>query len=123
MQVQLLYQVMVQQQSLEASQKEISQWLDSAEEFLGTLAISGDRDAVYSQLERHKAFFSRMLYYKSMLESKNKALTSLLSSLKNTEGVDAREFENKMFTLNERFNKVSKEATNWEQVLFLRNSL
>lgn len=52
-----------------------------------------------------------------MLESKNKALTNLIASLKNTEGVDMKEFEKKMLVLNDRFIKVTQEATAWEQVL------
>lgn len=54
-----------------------------------------------------------------MLDSKNKVLTSLLVSLRNTEGVDTREFEAKMLALNQRFNKIIHDATAWEQVIFL----
>ncbi|CAH1403532.1 unnamed protein product [Nezara viridula] len=117
MQSQLLHQLLIQQQSLETCQKEISVWLDSAEDFLSQLNLGGEKEVLQAKLEKHKAFFSKTLYYKSMLDSKNKVLTTLLVSLKNAEGVDTREFEAKMLALNQRFSKIIHDATTWEQAL------
>ncbi|XP_024081429.1 nesprin-1 [Cimex lectularius] len=116
-QLQLLSHVIVQQKSLEESQKEIGSWLNEAEAFMGTLSMAGNKETLQTNLDRHKGFFQRRLFYKSMLESKNMCLASLLSSLKNTPGVDTREFEKKMNDLNQRFNRVSHTADDWQQKL------
>jgi hypothetical protein len=51
-----------------------------------------------------------------MLESKNKVLAGLVSSLKHNDGIDTSEFESKMAELNNRFYIVTQHATTWEQV-------
>lgn len=54
MQSQLLHQVLVQQQSLETSQREISAWLDSSEDFISQLNLGGDKEVLHGKLEKHK---------------------------------------------------------------------
>ncbi|XP_044734627.1 nesprin-1 [Chrysoperla carnea] len=117
MQIHLFNQLLVQQESLEAGQKEIHRWLDEAELLLGSYTLANGKDAVQSQLERHKTFFSRTLYYKSMLDSKNKVFNSIIKSVDNNAEIDTSEEQLKMKELNERFAYVSQNAHTWEQKL------
>lgn len=54
MQIHLFHQILVQQESLEAGQVEIGQWLDNAEALLNTMSLAGGRESVQSNLDRHK---------------------------------------------------------------------
>ncbi|XP_076667923.1 muscle-specific protein 300 kDa isoform X16 [Andrena cerasifolii] len=117
MQLHLYHQLLVQQESLEAGQKEIAAWLDEAERMLTSVDLSGGREHILAQLDRHKAFFSRTLYYKSMLESKNKVFTSIVKSVDSHADVGTAEGGKTLRQLNERFNKVSQAAQVWEQRL------
>ncbi|XP_039285327.1 nesprin-1-like [Nilaparvata lugens] len=117
LQLQLFHQILVQQESLEAGQREIGQWLDSAEALLATSHAHQGKEAVQATLEKHKAFFSRMLYYKSMLESKNKIFQSIIKSVDHSEGIDTEEFLSKMASLNDRFARVAHQANIAEQKL------
>lgn len=68
MQLHLFHQILVQQESLEAGQVEIGQWLDSAEAFLATHSVSGGKEAVHSRLDKHKVIIiSPFLYEFHML--------------------------------------------------------
>lgn len=117
MQLHLYHQLLVQQESLEAGQKEISAWLDEAESFLANINFAGGRDAILAQLERHKAFFSRTLYYKSMLESKNKVFANIVKAVDSHADVETAEGGAALRELNDRFVKVSQAAQIWEQRL------
>lgn len=119
MQLHLYHQLLVQQESLEAGRKEISTWLDEAERLLNSIDLSGGRDAILAQLERHKTFFLRTLYYKSMLESKNKIFASIVKSVDNSVDTDVDTGENGLTLkeLNERFARVCQLAQMWEQRL------
>ncbi|XP_054006700.1 muscle-specific protein 300 kDa isoform X2 [Hylaeus anthracinus] len=117
MQLHLYHQLLVQQESLEAGQKEIAVWLDEAERMLTGVDLSGGREHILAQLDRHKAFFSRTLYYKSMLESKNKVFGSIVKSVDSHADVATAEGGKTLRELNERFNKVSRAAQTWEQRL------
>ncbi|XP_071567068.1 muscle-specific protein 300 kDa isoform X8 [Temnothorax nylanderi] len=117
MQLHLYHQLLVQQESLEAGQKEISAWLDEAESFLANINLAGGRDAVLAQLDRHKAFFSRTLYYKSMLESKNKVFANIVKAVDSHADVETAEGGATLRELNDRFVKVSQAAQVWEQRL------
>lgn len=117
MQLHLYHQLLVQQESLEAGQKEISAWLDEAENFLASFNLAGGRDAALAQLDRHKAFFSRTLYYKSMLESKNKVFASIVKAVDSHADVETAEGGATLRKLNDRFVKVSQAAQVWEQRL------
>lgn len=63
-----------------------------------------------------QTFFSRTLYYKSMLESKNKVFQSIVKSVDNNEGIDTGDFRLRMVQLNERFVRVTQLAQQWELV-------
>lgn len=117
MQLHLYHQLLVQQESLEAGQKEISNWLDEAERLLAGINLSGGRDAALVHLDRHKAFFSRTLYYKSMLESKNKVFSSMVKSVDSRASAEAAEGGVALRDLNDRFAHVSQSAQIWEQRL------
>lgn len=117
MQLHLFHQLLVQQESLEAGQKEINQWLDDAEQLLGSLTLSGGKDAVQTQLDKHRAFFSRTLYYKSMLDSKNKVFKNIIKSVDQAGNIDTNEANLKMQQMNDRFSYVSQNAQLWEQKL------
>nr|XP_034172930.1 nesprin-1 isoform X14 [Osmia lignaria] len=114
MQLHLYHQLLVQQESLEAGQKEIATWLDEAERMLMSIDLSGGREYILAQLDRHKSFFSRTLYYKSMLESKNKVFTNIVKSVDSHADVSTAEGGKTLRELNERFNKVSQAAQVWE---------
>ncbi|XP_017768073.1 PREDICTED: nesprin-1 [Nicrophorus vespilloides] len=117
MQLHLFNQLLVQQQSLEAGQKEINQWLDEAEEHLRKLNLVGDKENLNKQLEKHKQFFTRTFYYKSMLDSKNKVLRNIVKSVDQSASLDVVETNSKMEQLNDRFEYVTKNASIWEQKL------
>ncbi|CAD6999864.1 unnamed protein product [Ceratitis capitata] len=113
----LFHQLLIQQESLEAGQKEIHQWLNDAETLLSTHALSGGRDAISDELNKHKTFFSRTVYYRSMLESKNKVFQNLLKSVAADDNIDTSQTAHNMQQLNERFNYVIQNAEQWEQRL------
>ncbi|XP_029680499.1 nesprin-1 isoform X2 [Formica exsecta] len=117
MQLHLYHQLLVQQESLEAGQKEISAWLDEFENFMASINLAGGRDAALAQLDRHKAFLSRMLYYKSMLESKNKVFASIAKTVGTYADAETAEGKATLKELNDRFVKVSQAAQVWEQRL------
>lgn len=113
----LFHQLQIQQESLEAGQKEIHQWLSEAEQLLGTHNLSGGRDAINEQLHKHKTYFSRTVYYRSMLESKNKVFQNLLKAVSSDDKIDTAPASQQMQQLNERFNYVIQNAQQWEQRL------
>lgn len=115
-QINLINQLLVQQQSLESGEKEITQWLDEAEALLSGLTLGGSREQVQDQLEKHRQFFARNLYYRSMLDSKNKVLRSIVKSIDQSK-INIAEITAKMDQLNDRFNYVSQNAGIWEQKL------
>nr|XP_022915902.1 nesprin-1 isoform X7 [Onthophagus taurus] len=117
MQIHLFNQLLVQQQSLESGQKEINQWLDDAESLLSSLVLTPNRDELTQQLDTHKKFFTRTLYYKSMLESKNKVLRNIIKAVDQTSNVDVEKINSKMEQLNDRFAYVTQNAQLWEQKL------
>lgn len=116
-QIHLFHQLLVQQESLEAGQREINQWLDDAEQLLSCLSLDGGEEQVQNHLDKHRTFFSRTLYYKSMLESKNKVLKNIIQSVSQSGNVDMREVSSKMQELNDRFAYVVQSAQLWEQKL------
>ncbi|XP_070067953.1 muscle-specific protein 300 kDa isoform X15 [Drosophila takahashii] len=113
----LFHQLQIQQESLEAGQKEIHQWLTEAEQLLGTHNLTGGRDAINEQLLKHKTYFSRTVYYRSMLESKNKVFQNLLKAVSADDKIDTAPATQQMQQLNERFNYVIQNAQQWEQRL------
>lgn len=113
----LVHQLLIQQESLEQGQKEIHQWLNDAESLLSTHSLSGGSQAIAEEYNKHKTFFSRTVYYRSMLESKNKVFQNLLKSVAADGNIDTAQAEHEMQQLNERFNYVTQNAQQWEQRL------
>jgi nesprin-1 len=113
----LYHQLLAQKENLEKGLAEIEKWLDQSEKLLGSYGKTSDRDTILHQLEQHKQFFSRIVYYKSMLESKNKLSNHLNSSL----GASIQSKEDtamqRMQQINDRFNYVVANAVEWEQKL------
>jgi nesprin-1 len=54
MQLHLCHQLLVQQESLEAGQMEIGQWLDEAEAVLASHSLGGGKEPVQASLDKHK---------------------------------------------------------------------
>lgn len=113
----LFHQLITQQESLEQGLKEIHAWLNEAEGLLQSLTLTGSRDQLQDQLNKHRTFFSRTLFYKSMLEMKNNVLQNLLKSVSNDKTLDTTDIRQKMQQLNDRFNYVSQNADQWDQRL------
>ncbi|XP_033150837.1 nesprin-1 [Drosophila busckii] len=109
----LINQLQIQQESLEAGQKEIHQWLSEAEQLLATHNLGAQ--TLNEQLHKHKTYFSRTVYYRSMLESKNKVFQNLLKAVASDDKIDTTPAAQQMQQLNERFNYVIQNAQQWEQ--------
>lgn len=116
MQLHLYHQILVQQESLEAGQAELAQWLDNAEKLLLSHSLSVEVNKLRDQLDKHKQFFSRTLYYKSMLDSKNKVHQSIVKNVDQSGGPSQPQIIDSMREINERFTNVIQLATQWEQV-------
>lgn len=115
--MQLFHQLLAQKESIESGQKEISEWLDEAENLLSTYSLATRKSQTIAQLEKHKQFFAKTLYYKSMLESKNIILQNLLHAADIESNMDTAAAGDKMSTLNERFGYVVSNAVQWERKL------
>lgn len=113
----LFHQLHTQQDSLEQGQKETHNWLNDAEAILQTHSLTANRDKLQEQLDKHRAFFSRTLYYQSMVESKNNVLQNLQKLSSNENVLDVSDTQQKMSQLNDRFNYVTQNAQQWEQRL------
>lgn len=116
-QIHLFNQLLIQQESLEAGQKEINAWLDTAENLLSSLTLEGDSEQLLEQIDRLKHFFTRTLYYKSMLDSKNKVMSNIVKSVDQAENPDVANMTAKMDQLTDRFDYVTQNAQVWEQRL------
>jgi nesprin-1 len=116
-QLNIYSQLLVQQESLEAGQKEINNWLNSAEGLLSSLSLEAEKDTLKDQLDRLKQFFTRTLYYKSMLDSKNKVLANIVKSVDQSDNVDVAKMTASMEQLNDRFVYVTQNGQLWEQRL------
>lgn len=117
MKIQLFHQLLSQQESIELGVQEISQWLDDAENLLSTYSLATRKSHTLQQLEKHKQFFTKTLYYKSMLENKNIILQNLLRATDVEKNIDIGTTKDKNQNLNERFNYVVSNAVQWERKL------
>lgn len=113
----LFHQLLSQQESIELGQQEIAKWLDDAENLLSTYSLATRKSQTISQLEKHKQFFAKTLFYKSMLESKNSILQNLLHAADIEKNIDIISAQDNMASLNERFNYVISNAVQWERKL------
>lgn len=113
----LFHQLHTQQDSLEQGQKDVHNWLNDAETLLQSHSLTANRDKLQEQLDKHRAFFSRTLYYQSMVESKNLVLQNLHKLNANENVLDLSDTQQKMSQLNDRFNYVTQNAQQWDQRL------
>ncbi|XP_058454305.1 muscle-specific protein 300 kDa isoform X8 [Malaya genurostris] len=113
----LFHQILTQKEALESGQKEITGWLDESENLLISYAFNNDPEQTTNNLSKHKMFFSRTLYYKSMLESKNNVFQNLLKLSNTDNSVDMTDTAASMKQLNERFAYVMNNANEWEYKL------
>ena len=113
----LFHQLLSQQESIELGQQEIAKWLDDAENLLSTYSLATRKSQTISQLDKHKQFFAKTLFYKSMLESKNAVLQNLLHAANIEKNIDTISAQENMASLNERFNYVISNAVQWERKL------
>lgn len=113
----LFHQLLSQQESIEMGQQEITKWLDDAENLLSTYNLATRKSHTLGQLEKHKQFFAKTLYYKSMLESKNVVLQNLVKAADVEKNIDTGIAQDKMANINERFGYVVSNAVQWERKL------
>lgn len=115
--LQLYRQLHMQQESLEQGLKDVHSWLNEAETLLQSYSLETNQDKLREQLDRHLAFFSRTLFYRSMIESKNNVFQNLLKLDSTEQMLDTSDIQQKMTQLNDRFNYVTQNAQQWEQRL------
>lgn len=113
----MFHQLLVQYESLETGQKELNEWLNSAEKLLEGNSLHGGVDGIQDRLQKHKLFFSKTLYYRSMLESKNKILQNLKKIANSDHSLDFSELDRQMNHLNERFEYVVNSAQQWDNTM------
>lgn len=113
----LFLQLHTQQESLERGQLDVSNWLNEAETHLQSLSLTTNRDRLQEQLDKHRSFFSRIPYYRSIVDSKNNVLQSLLKLDATEKLLDISDVQQQMSQLNDRFNYVTQNAQQWEQRL------
>ncbi|XP_057659189.1 muscle-specific protein 300 kDa isoform X4 [Diorhabda carinulata] len=116
-QIHLFNQLLIQQESLESGQREINKWLDEAENLLSGLTLDGDKEQLKEQVDKVKQFFTRTLYYKSMLDSKNKVMNNIIKSVDLANNPDVTNMTAEMDQLNDRFEYVTQNAQIWEHKL------
>ncbi|KAF2356291.1 Calponin domain [Trinorchestia longiramus] len=107
-------QVMTQLEAVDSGVVEVGRWLDEAEALLHSFSLHGTKETIQKQLEQHRNFFSRQLYFKSMLDTKNRVYQSLLKSSNGGENLDVKNLQLNVKELNERFNKVAASSSQWE---------
>lgn len=113
----LFLQLHTQQESLEQGQIDVSNWLNEAETLLQSLSLTTNRDKLQEQLDKHRSFFSRIPYYRSIVDSKMNVLQNLLKLNATEKVLDASDVQKNMNQLNDRFNYVTQNAQQWEQRL------
>ncbi|KAF2357499.1 Calponin domain [Trinorchestia longiramus] len=107
-------QVMTQLEAVDSGVVEVGRWLDEAEALLHSFSLHGTKETIQKQLDQHRNFFSRQLYFKSMLDTKNRVYQSLLKSSNGGENLDVKNLQLNVKELNERFNKVAASSSQWE---------
>lgn len=113
----LFHQIHTQQESLEQGQKDVHNWLNDAEKLLQSYSLTANHEKLQEQLNKHREFFSRTLYYRSMVESKNNVLQNLLKLNLTEKVLDSSETQQQMKQLNDRFNYVIQNSQQWDQRL------
>lgn len=110
-----IHQLLTQQESLEAGQQEIAEWLSSAEVLLNSHVLTGGPQQLQQLLDRHRQFFAKTLYYKTMLESKSKVVGGIVRSGERGPGVE--HLVKNMQLLTDHFKRVEQSGQAWEHKL------
>ena len=119
-------------ESVDSGVLEITNWLNDAETLLKGFHLHGTKDTIQNQLDQHKVwdvaiemlstkislkdieaavvsnssfqtFFSRQLYFKSMLDTKNRVYQNLLRSSNDGENFDVKTVQVNIQDLNDRW--------------------
>lgn len=124
--IHLYHQLIVQYESLEAGQKDLSNWISDAEALLKSHSLNGGPTQIEERLENHQSFFSKMLYYRAMLDSKNNLLNQLEKNIASNGNSTFPNLRKNMNTLKERFENIEKISKHWttsmDEVLQLWNN-
>ncbi|RXG70198.1 Nesprin-2, partial [Armadillidium vulgare] len=109
-----LVRVVTQLEAVDAGVTEINKWLNEAEGLLDNFSLQGSKETIQGQLDKHRVFFSRQLYFKSMLETKNRIYQSLLKTSNGGEYLDMVCLQEEIKQVNERFEEILSTASKWE---------
>ncbi|ODN01313.1 Nesprin-1 [Orchesella cincta] len=112
-----VHSILTQQESLFAGQQEITDWLQAAENMMNNYTLTGGPQASQSILDKHRQFFAKSLYYKTMLESKNKIVVGIVKSATVQERPQVEAMAQNTHQLNERFKRTESDAQMWEHKL------
>ncbi len=100
-----------------SGQIEISEWLRKADSLMSSYPeVSGGMKRSQEMLDTHRNYFSKKLYYKTMLESKNKLLNGIVSAASPGEREQVEGLCQEMRDLNQDFQRIEQTAQLWEQV-------
>uniref|UniRef100_T1JGP1 Calponin-homology (CH) domain-containing protein n=1 Tax=Strigamia maritima TaxID=126957 RepID=T1JGP1_STRMM len=114
----LYQQLLAQQEALEKGFAELSRWLDEGDVLLASHSLTDSPEHIRKQLDKHRNFFARTLYYRSMLESKNKIHESIVSSMTgDAHAMDTGTTLLQLTQLNRRFQTQVSLSRQWEQHL------
>ena len=90
-----------QVEALENGISDLTHWITEGEALLESHRVDGNINQLEERLHNHKTYFSEIIYYKTMLESKNKVYQKLCKS--SGRYLDIPPIENKMIEINQRF--------------------
>ncbi|CAG7726205.1 unnamed protein product [Allacma fusca] len=115
----IIQQLLLQQEALDAGQDEISNWLSRATELMNSYSqIPLTNSSTCQQLlDQHRIFFNKKLYYKTMLESKNKLLDNIVKSVRPDQRDQFSNPQIKMRQLNNEYASVDQVSRDAEQKL------
>ena len=72
-----LHQIVVQLKSIENAQFEIQNWIQQANQLFRNFEKTNGNEQYFTQLNKHNGFFSKIDFYKSLLESKSDLLKQM----------------------------------------------
>ncbi|ESO86156.1 hypothetical protein LOTGIDRAFT_167389 [Lottia gigantea] len=104
-------------ESLETGLIDLNKWLDEGEDLIQSHKMEGNAADSETTLEQHKAFFSQLIYQKSILESKNKVYNKICSTKPKLNNVDFQPVDDVMNTVNTRFQNLQTSSKDWERKL------
>ena len=124
---QQFHQLQTQRESLELGVGEVSQWLAEADRFIREVLepLDADLEGTQSGLERHQAFFSRLVSYRLLLEDKWKVFESIVRASPVMTGVESgaaaaaeqEAMRGQLQQLMSDFDRISQESQLWENRL------